>query len=343
MSQVQRLEPKREQLFPEQRGRTIPPQGEGGYDQCWYALIPAAEIATGQVGRADFLDGHVAVFRGESGQVSVVSPYCRHLGADLCIQGSVEGDSVRCPFHHWRYGLDGVCHTIESGDAPPPGARLFPFPVAEKYGMIWIFNGLDPLYDVPSMDLDGPLATKVSDLFEIRLDPGLQFMQHIDFQHFSTLHDVTVDKLPEVKFLEHRVEWAEPMVTRLVAYPDMPSPHMKAKLYGTCTLLACGEMGNVKTAILFGMTPRPDGWSRGWTIAATPKIGDDEASLAMETQILQQAEKFTHSLIFDDIDVLNGMSFRQDQLSKSDRILGQYLRYLKRYPRAHPSRDFITP
>ena len=35
------------------------------------------------------------------------------------------------------------------GDPPPPAARLFRFPTAERYGLIWAFNGEQPLFEIP--------------------------------------------------------------------------------------------------------------------------------------------------------------------------------------------------
>src|SRR5689334_23634300 len=35
--------------------------------------------------------------------------YCPHLGAHLGIGGTVVGDSIKCPFHAWRFGGDGAC------------------------------------------------------------------------------------------------------------------------------------------------------------------------------------------------------------------------------------------
>ncbi len=34
--------------------------------------------------------------------------------------------------------------------------------------------------------------------------------------------------------------------------------------------------------------------------------------------------------------------FREDQLVGSDAALGRFLKYVRSYPRAHPSRDLIT-
>ena len=91
------------------------------------------------VGR-DFLEGRAIVYRGESGKPVVMSAWCRHLGADLSM-GKVIGDDVRCAFHHWQYGPDGVCTKIPASDKIPKAAKLFRFPTAEKWGLIWAFNG----------------------------------------------------------------------------------------------------------------------------------------------------------------------------------------------------------
>src|SRR3546814_20071534 len=56
------------------------------------------------------------------------------LGADLS-NGTVDGDCLRCPFHHWTYDGSGRCVSTGIGDPPPPGARLFTFPTREKYGV----------------------------------------------------------------------------------------------------------------------------------------------------------------------------------------------------------------
>jgi phenylpropionate dioxygenase-like ring-hydroxylating dioxygenase large terminal subunit len=79
----------------------------------------------------------------------VLTAFCRHLGA-TCPRGSVVGDEVRCEFHHWQYGGDGRCTRIPAGGAVPEQARLFSFPVAERWGLIWAFNGEQPLFDPPA-------------------------------------------------------------------------------------------------------------------------------------------------------------------------------------------------
>ena len=57
-----------------------------------------------------------ALYRGKSGRVVMLDAYCPHMGTHLArnetsyvVQdGAIEGDSLRCPYHGWRYGPDGA-------------------------------------------------------------------------------------------------------------------------------------------------------------------------------------------------------------------------------------------
>src|SRR3546814_5765512 len=73
---------------------TPAPQGEGGFDACWYPVAMSDEVAPGAFHRAEFLDGHVIVVRTSTGEVSVLSPYCRHYGADRSEEHTSELQSL---------------------------------------------------------------------------------------------------------------------------------------------------------------------------------------------------------------------------------------------------------
>ena len=142
-------------------GRPIPTEGENGlFSQSWFPLCLSNAVAPNQVRGEDFLDGRVVIFRTASGRAQVLSAYCPHLGADLSV-GDVYEDTIRCAFHHWQYDVDGVCTKTRVGDPPPPGACLFKFPTIEKYGLIWAFNGEEPLFALPD---DDDLAVEVVEL-----------------------------------------------------------------------------------------------------------------------------------------------------------------------------------
>lgn len=55
----------------------------------------------------------VLVTRTEDGDVSVVDPYCPHLGANMIAGGVVKGNCIQCPFHNWSFDLKtGKCTDV---------------------------------------------------------------------------------------------------------------------------------------------------------------------------------------------------------------------------------------
>ena len=131
----------------------VPGEGDDGlFTQSWFAICTSEELARSTVLGRDFLGGRVVAYRGEDGIARVRSAYCMHLGADLAA-GKVTGNELRCPFHDWHYGPDGHCTRTGIGDPPPRGARLFSFPTCEKYGVVFAFNGVEPLFTLADLDV----------------------------------------------------------------------------------------------------------------------------------------------------------------------------------------------
>ena len=90
------------------------------YEQNWYAVAKSSEVSTGKAIGTDYLDGRVVVWRGEDGSPHVMSAWCAHLGADLSV-GDVVGGEIRCAFHHWHYGADGVAARFRAATPFLPG------------------------------------------------------------------------------------------------------------------------------------------------------------------------------------------------------------------------------
>ena len=53
----------------------------------------------------------IVVFRDSAGQAIVLEAICPHMGGDLTM-GKVDGDVVRCPYHDWGWGAEGMCLDI---------------------------------------------------------------------------------------------------------------------------------------------------------------------------------------------------------------------------------------
>jgi nitrite reductase/ring-hydroxylating ferredoxin subunit len=86
------------------------------------------------------MDEELVVFRTRSGALRASRPWCPHLGAHLGHGGRVEGETLRCPFHGFRFDADGACVATPYG-RPPRGARLALVPVREVCGVVMAFHG----------------------------------------------------------------------------------------------------------------------------------------------------------------------------------------------------------
>ncbi len=317
------------------RGVGMPRQGSDGYDQNWYPIGFSREVGVGQIVGKEFLDGRVVMYRGESGRVAVLSAYCRHLGADLSL-GTVVGDGIRCAFHHWEYGADGACTHIPVADRVPPGVALFRFPCAEAWDLVWVFNGPEPLFDVPCFPLADAreLVFRTVEACELPVDPWMLLTNSVDFQHLRVLHGLRIECDPRtIAFREHSVEYDV-----VFEDPSLGVFEQHVKVFGTNTITLSGKMAGADLLTLFSGVPLPSRHTRGWVVTATRPGGGDDAVAAR----LAAGEAFFLGLIAEDNPVMQTIRFREDVLLPADHALARFLAYVRRYPRAHPAADFIT-
>jgi phenylpropionate dioxygenase-like ring-hydroxylating dioxygenase large terminal subunit len=319
-----------------ERGLGFEPQGKGGYDQCWYPVALSSELQRGQVLGREFLNGKIVAFRTQDGTAHVMSAYCRHLGADLSV-GCVVQNELRCPFHHWHYDREGRCVRIPVGDKPPPGARLFKFPTRESLGLIWAFNGSEPLYNVPVFDIEesklelrvwkNPVVTPV--------DHALFFLNAFDLQHFRAVHGMQIGFDPqEVKTGGHTLEHIFRVDT-----PEFGPITQYRMLWGTNTLTMWNMRGDRRLFMAHALGALPGGRCQGYIINATPKDLPGEEGPAAE--VLANAHTYARRLIEEDIPIMQTIHFRQDQLTASDYLLADGIRWIRQYPRANPAEGLL--
>ncbi len=87
--------------------------------------------------------GHsLLLFRDDAEQPVVMEDRCPHRNVALSL-GRVEGGSIRCPYHGWRFDKTGAC--VEAPclgpDEPLPSRRVKTYPCVEREGAIWVAIG----------------------------------------------------------------------------------------------------------------------------------------------------------------------------------------------------------
>lgn len=113
----------------------------------WYWVMPSNNLRIGEVKPVTILGKELTIYRGENKKVTIADAYCPHMGAHLS-EGKIEGNTLRCFFHHWKFDAEGNCVSIPCLDKPLP-VKLKIWPTAEKYGLIWIWTGKTPQQSIP--------------------------------------------------------------------------------------------------------------------------------------------------------------------------------------------------
>jgi 3-ketosteroid 9alpha-monooxygenase subunit A len=159
----------------------------------WFCFSESDALPRGGVETFHGFGRDFVAFRGESGEAHVLDPYCPHLGAHLGVGGVVVGDSLRCPFHHWRWDGAGHCAEIPYAKRIPPAAKLRSWPVLERFGLIFVWfhpHGRAPWWNVPelpewgSSEWSEPFVRR----FEVRSHPQEMAENTVDPAHFHFVH-----------------------------------------------------------------------------------------------------------------------------------------------------------
>ena len=317
------------------RAAALPAEGENGlFSQSWYPICQSADIAVHQIKGFPFLDGRVVVARGEDGIARVMSAYCPHMGADLSV-GSVIGNTVRCAFHHWRYDGDGRCVATGPGDPPPPAARLFRFPTAERYGLIWAFNGEQSLFDIPGFSVpDSELIWRTEPYrIDFDVDPWVICCNTPDVQHIRTVHRIAFDTADP----GGAAEW-----TPYSMFFDARGTHahgeridFRVGIVGTTVFCQSGDYLGRWFGFNSPMCILAPGKTRLYLTVAVRKSEPDAEAY------LEEMLELERRVVSEDEAILQTIRFHPGTLTAADRTLARFFDYLQRYPRAHPSRDFI--
>lgn len=155
----------------------------------WYAVGFSEEFPPGAVVTRKLAGKEVVLYRTQSGAINAVDPICPHLGAHLGHGGSVVGETLRCPFHGFRFDRSGSC--VATGyDTTPPRVRATTWPIEENHGVVLLHfdrDGGAPAFDIPKLDMTGftPLRHKT---YRLRGHPQDTTENSVDFGHLSVVH-----------------------------------------------------------------------------------------------------------------------------------------------------------
>lgn len=163
------------------------------------------------------LNQKFVLYRNQKGQIVALKDQCPHRGAALS-QGWIEEDSIRCPYHGWKFQSDGKCSDIPSNKPKatiPNKACVDSYVVQEEYGFIWIFYGDLPPEQCPPI----PLLPEFTDpnlhpiYYECKVNTNYTrtLENAIDFAHIYVVHNNSFGKgfKRGQKIEQHEIELEE--------------------------------------------------------------------------------------------------------------------------------------
>lgn len=284
--------------------------GEFAYPRGWLMVAAADRVSTVPT-EARFFGEDVVLYRGSSGRPVMLGAYCPHMGAHLAVGGGsatamhgrqVEGDSIRCPNHGWRFAPDGRCIAIPCSTGPVPAAlRLRSWPLREWGGCIFAWNDPEagePDWDLPALpqwDDERWMRWSITEIDEMAVHP-IELAEHgVDRVHNAHVHGQ--DRLigHRVTFDRHRArtDSTSAMVVDGVVQP----PFTVVSRYTGPALLLAQVDGERPAILFFAHTPTDDGRLRGFhgtmmrALGDTPDDADRQAHAGLAAFSLMQFEQ----------------------------------------------------
>jgi phenylpropionate dioxygenase-like ring-hydroxylating dioxygenase large terminal subunit len=312
--------------------------------QSWYVVGRSKDLRKGKAWLKDFLGRKLAVYRGESGKVFVMEARCSHLGAMLAA-GDVVGDCIRCPFHHWKYDGSGKCVDIPYKDTIPARARQLSYPCEERHGLIWMFFGEKPLFEIPNFPEEEGNTPVLRPEMIVRTHPHLILPNSVDINHWSCIHGIRV--------LQHSpAEALDPYRLRHVVRGELIEPTQTwvqsvYRFFGKKQFewewISWG--GNVATVdvrrpfrmrFMLTYVPIPGGRTcQARTVLYAPRRNAFLRWTGIAKLMTFRDLVFSLLLFYDDMKVMNTIEF-WPHFTKEDAMIAQWVRYVRALPTFDP-------
>ena len=269
--------------------------GDFQYPRGWFMVAGADEVAERPV-PVRYFGEDMVLYRGESGTAHLVSAYCPHMGAHLARNTTsyiirdgrqIEGESIRCPFHGWRFGPDGRCTAIPYSDFVPGAARLKTWPVVERAGIIWMWHdpeGQEPDYPLPDFDghYDQPgwVNWKIDFLGDLDIH-GCEIVDNMaDLGHMTPIHGAQECIYFANRFDGHTVHQYFRVVNRGLAGGGA-TPSELDTWYTGPGILQSRMDSHMPAFMMVANTPIEDGRTRVWH-ALMVRVNDGSRALTDE-------------------------------------------------------------
>ncbi|ESA35269.1 ring-hydroxylating large terminal subunit [Leptolyngbya sp. Heron Island J] len=307
--------------------------------QGWYWAMPCRDLKPGQSQSISLMGKELVLYRTRARDVIALDRYCPHMGAALD-QGKIEGTTIRCPLHYWRFDHRGHCVEIPALGQHHnviANTQLHVWPTAEHYGMIWIWTGDTPTHPPPYIpELEGVSCdAALSYRFERNCHPNVLMINAIDAHHFNSVHNLPLEVRFKARAINDNALCLDNTTRGGEAskFVKLIRPLYKNEVtYKMCYWY--GSTGTVTVGpdffhfhIMFALRPIARGKTEGWTILITPKRLAGRLINPVVLWITQQVAAYFAT---GDIQVFQGIRFDFKTPLEADQSIIQFAHHVNR-------------
>lgn len=182
------------------------------YPEGWFAVAWEDDIEANEIYREKVCGENIIVFRTKSNDVKVLDAYCPHLGANLGYGGVLEDDTVKCPFHGWRFDCTGKCVDVPHTEKPMKAKiRSWVTRVVNGMVMVWFSaNNSAPTWEIDEINLVEWTKPILDEQCIWVLKTHVQEIAEngVDTAHFPTVHGASAPgKLIGTKYDWPKASW----------------------------------------------------------------------------------------------------------------------------------------
>ena len=272
----------------------------------------------------------ILMVRGQDGVVRAFINACTHRGAQLCKPGSGRVQRLVCPYHAWRFDLQGHLTGLFGaetfGEVGPDAQSLTELHCSERVGVVWVQLTPGDAMDIDAWlgDFAGPLASLGLDKWHIytqRDIPGPGWKAtwdgYLESYHHNTVHPNTVGKYTIGNLILHdgfgphqRLVFGRKTLAEIESVPEaqwdtVAEAHMRRIHLCFPNLAVSGVLGDhcMVSQVFPGPTPETTITRQTVMSARVPVTDEEKAATASFAEVVLKAVR--------DEDYVIGFSIQQ--------------------------------
>jgi nitrite reductase/ring-hydroxylating ferredoxin subunit len=320
------------------------------YPNGWFVVAFSHELPVLGVQAIHYFGQELVLFRTADGTARVLDAYCPHLGAHLGCGGKVDGDSVRCPFHGWKFDGSGQCVEVPFASKIPPRAAVRGWLVREIDGAIYVYHhaeGLPPSWEIPSIHTD-EWSGAAHFSWKLRTTNQEVFENTVDTAHLPPVHDSRrpggyTPKLTSGPVLSHdlHIQWDG----NYIGFPGLElDVRLAVSVHGLSMIHVdtFADLVGMQARQRFFATPIDEEYIQLRAAVHVKKLPDEQMMRTVETMFRTAFE----TDFVKDFPIWENKAYRaQPMLSDADGPIGTYRKWVRQFysdlpsAEAHPVAD----